>query len=117
MSGRFLKATVGYFILTVGSAGLVNNFRPILVGLKDRFNLDAMVTDPYFGQNAVDVGLEETFGRTFGDVMILLLIAFILNITLVRFQNIQNYVRYSLQEMFRFNKQATAFLDFVILLS
>src|SRR5699024_10264618 len=70
----------------VGSAGLVNNFRPILVGLKDRFNLDAMVTDPYFGQNAVDVGLEKTFGRTFGDVMILLLIAFILNITLVRFQ-------------------------------
>ena len=28
----FLKATVGYFILTVGSGGLVNNFRPILVG-------------------------------------------------------------------------------------
>jgi len=38
----FLKATVGYFILTVGSGGLVNNFRPILVGLKERFNLDAM---------------------------------------------------------------------------
>ena len=63
----FLKATVGYFILTVGSGGLVNNFRPILVGLKERFNLDAMVTDPYFGQNAVDAGLMETFGRTFGD--------------------------------------------------
>lgn len=82
----FLKATVGYFILTVGSGGLVNNFRPILVGLKERFNLDAMVTDPYFGQNAVDSGLMETFGRTFGDVMILLLIAFIMNILLVRFQ-------------------------------
>ena len=82
----FLKATVGYFILTVGSGGLVNNFRPILVGLKERFNLDAMVTDPYFGQNAVDSGLEETFGRTFGDVMILLLIAFVMNILLVRFQ-------------------------------
>lgn len=82
----FLKATVGYFILTVGSGGLVNNFRPILVGLKERFNLDAMVTDPYFGQNAVDAGLMETFGRTFGDVMILLLIAFVLNILLVRFQ-------------------------------
>lgn len=82
----FLKATVGYFILTVGSGGLVNNFRPILVGLKERFNLDAMVTDPYFGQNAVDSGLLETFGRTFGDVMILLLIAFIMNILLVRFQ-------------------------------
>lgn len=82
----FLKATVGYFILSVGSGGLVNNFRPILVGLKERFNLQAMVTDPYFGQNAVDAGLMKTFGRTFGDVMILLLIAFIMNILLVRFQ-------------------------------
>ncbi|WP_025729920.1 PTS ascorbate transporter subunit IIC [Atopobacter phocae] len=81
----FLKATVGYLILTVGSGGLVNNFRPILVGLKERFQLDAMVTDPYFGQNAVTAGIEETFGRTFSDTMILLLIAFIFNIVLVRF--------------------------------
>ena len=66
----FLKATVGYFILSVGSGGLVNNFRPILVGLKERFNLQAMVTDPYFGQNAVDAGLMKTFGRTFGDFVI-----------------------------------------------
>ena len=49
----FIKATVGFLILSVGSGGLVSNFRPILVGLKDRFNLDAMVIDPYFGQNAV----------------------------------------------------------------
>ena len=39
----FIKATVGYMILTVGSSGLVNNFRPILVGLRDRFNLNAAV--------------------------------------------------------------------------
>ncbi|EOT40543.1 PTS ascorbate transporter subunit IIC [Enterococcus columbae] len=82
----FLKATVGYLILTVGSGGLVNNFRPILVGLKDRFHLHAMVTDPYFGQNAVTEGIEKTFGRTFGDTMLLLLIAFIFNIVLVRFR-------------------------------
>ncbi|MEI5995038.1 PTS ascorbate transporter subunit IIC [Candidatus Enterococcus mansonii] len=82
----FLKATVGYLILTVGSGGLVNNFRPILVGLKERFNLDAMVIDPYFGQNAVTAGIEETFGRTFSDTMILLLIAFVMNILLVRFK-------------------------------
>lgn len=82
----FLKATVGYLILTVGSGGLVNNFRPILVGLKDRFQLHAMVTDPYFGQNAVTEGIEKTFGRTFGDTMLLLLIAFIFNIILVRFR-------------------------------
>ena len=56
-----IKAVVGYLILIVGSGGLVNNFRPVLVGLKDRFNLDAMVIDPYFGQNAVTAGVEEVF--------------------------------------------------------
>ncbi|MDZ5550262.1 PTS ascorbate transporter subunit IIC [Enterococcus cecorum] len=76
----------GFLKATVGSGGLVNNFRPILVGLKDRFQLHAMVTDPYFGQNAVTEGIEKTFGRTFGDTMLLLLIAFIFNILLVRFR-------------------------------
>lgn len=80
----FIKATVGYMILAVGSGGLTNNFRPILVGLKDRFNLDAMVIDPYFGQNAVTAGLGEQFGRTFSQVMLLLLVAFIMNLVLVR---------------------------------
>jgi PTS system ascorbate-specific IIC component len=82
----FIKATVGYMILAVGSGGLVNNFRPILVGLNDRFHLDAMVIDPYFGQNAVTAGLEPVFGRTFAQVMMLLLIAFIFNILLVKFK-------------------------------
>lgn len=80
-----IKAIVGYLILTVGSSGLVDNFRPVLVGLKDRFNMDAMVIDPYFGQNAVTTGVEEVFGKSFGQAMILLLIAFIVNILLVRF--------------------------------
>ncbi len=84
----FIKATVGYLILSVGSGGLVSNFRPILVGLKDRFNLDAMVIDPYFGQNAVTAGIEEVFGRTFSQVMLLLLIAFVFNLVLVRFKKV-----------------------------
>ncbi|MDR1899811.1 MAG: PTS ascorbate transporter subunit IIC [Treponema sp.] len=84
----FIKATVGYMILAVGSGGLVNNFRPILVGLNERFQLNAMVIDPYFGQNAVTAGLEPAFGRTFAQVMMLLLIAFIFNILLVRFKKI-----------------------------
>ena len=33
-----IKAIGGYFILSVGSGGLVSNFRPVLVGLKERFN-------------------------------------------------------------------------------
>lgn len=80
-----IKAIVGYLILTVGSNGLVSNFRPVLVGLKDRFNMDAMVIDPYFGQNAVTDGVEKVFGKGFGNAMILLLIAFLVNILLVRF--------------------------------
>ena len=80
-----LKAIVGYLILMVGSGGLVNNFRPVLVGLKDRFQMNAMVIDPYFGQNAVTAGVGEVFGKGFGDAMILLFIACIVNILLVRF--------------------------------
>ena len=53
-----IKAIVGYQILAVGSSGLVSNFRPVLVGLKDKFNMDATVIDPYFGQNAVTAGVE-----------------------------------------------------------
>lgn len=83
--GGTLKAIIGMLILNVGSGGLVSNFRPILVGLKDRFNLDATVIDPYFGQNAVTDGVMEIFGKAFDSVMILLLIAFIVNILLVRF--------------------------------
>lgn len=78
----FIKATVGFLILGVGSGGLVSNFRPILVGLKDRFQLSAMVIDPYFGQNAVAAGLTD-LGRSFSSVMILLFVAFVLNIVLV----------------------------------
>lgn len=80
----FLKATVGFMILQAGSGGLISSFRPILVGLKDRFNLSATVIDPYFGQNAIDAGLQDVFGKTFTDVMMLLLIAFVVNIILVR---------------------------------
>ena len=86
--GGTLKAVIGYMILAVGSSGLVNNFRPVLVGLGERFNLDAMVIDPYLGQNAVTAGVEETFGKPFSQVMILLLLAFIINIVLVRFRKL-----------------------------
>lgn len=83
----FIKATVGYMILSVGSGGLVKTFRPILTGLKDKFEISATVIDPYFGQNAVTEGMEH-LGRSFSQVMLLLLIAFIVNIILVRLKNI-----------------------------
>lgn len=83
-----LKAIIGYFILSVGSGGLVKNFRPILVGLKEKYNLHAVVIDPYFGQNAVDAGVKEVFGKGFSGVVLLLAIAFITNLLLVRFSRI-----------------------------
>ena len=83
-----LKAIIGMLILNAGSGGLVSTFRPILTGLKDRFNLTACVIDPYYGQNAVTAGVEEVFGKGFSQAMTLLLIAFIVNILLVRFNKI-----------------------------
>jgi PTS system ascorbate-specific IIC component len=83
-----LKAIIGMLILNAGSSGLTSTFRPILAGLKDRFNLTACVIDPYYGQNAVTAGVEEVFGKGFSQAMTLLLIAFIVNIALVRFNKI-----------------------------
>ncbi|MBY6914965.1 PTS ascorbate transporter subunit IIC [Clostridium botulinum] len=81
----FIKAVVGYLILNVAAGGLVNNFRPILAGLKDRFNLTAAVIDPYFGQTAAQSAVESV-GRSFSLMMIVLLIAFLFNIVLVLFR-------------------------------
>ena len=92
----FIKASVGYMILSVGSSGLINVFRPVIVGLKGRFNLSAMVIDPYFGNNAVDAGVKAAQagdfslanvsflkGANISQYMLLLLFAYILNIALV----------------------------------
>jgi PTS system ascorbate-specific IIC component len=83
----FIKATVGYMILAVGSGGLVSSCRPILVGLKDKFNMGAVIIDPYYGQSAIDSALTAV-GRSFSMVMALLLIAFIFNIILVAFRKV-----------------------------
>lgn len=92
----FIKAVIGYQILQVGSSGLTSAFRPVLVGLQTRFNMNACVIDPYFGQNAVQAAMEDTSsaalsfisGKSFSLVMFLLLFAFILNIVLVAFRKV-----------------------------
>ena len=81
----FIKATVGYKILGVGSGGLSSTFKPIISALSNKFGIDAMILDTYVGQTAAQ-GAIETVGKSFGQVMILLLIAFIFNIVLVRLQ-------------------------------
>ncbi|MDO4926174.1 MAG: PTS ascorbate transporter subunit IIC [Turicibacter sp.] len=83
--GGFLKAVVGYLILMVGSNGLITTFRPILVGLNDKFNLNAVVIDPYFGLNAANEAIE-AIGASAALCMTSLLVAFIWNIILLMFK-------------------------------
>ncbi|MSS59690.1 PTS ascorbate transporter subunit IIC [Erysipelotrichaceae bacterium Oil+RF-744-GAM-WT-6] len=83
-----IKAIVGYMILSTGSGGMINTLKPILYGLGGRFGLQAIIIDPYNGQNAVqaaaDAGDAVIGGQAFGQVMLLMAIAFVANIVLVR---------------------------------
>ncbi|WP_161979487.1 PTS sugar transporter subunit IIC [Streptococcus sp. S784/96/1] len=82
----FVKATVGYLILNVGAGGLVTTFRPILVALAKKFNLEAAVIDPYFGLAAANEKLTE---MGFIDVATTaLLIGFGVNILLVALRKV-----------------------------
>ena len=83
----FIKATVGYMILNVGSNGLTSSFRPILAGLNERFQLSAAVIDPYYGQ-AADKALTEAVGRSLSLAMSILILGFFINILLVALKRI-----------------------------
>ena len=81
----FIKATVGYMILTAGSGGLSSTFKPILEALQIKFNISAMILDTYYGQAAAQTAIEQA-GKAFSQVMLLMFIAFLFNILLVKFK-------------------------------
>ena len=83
----FVKAVVGYMILSVGSGGLVSNFRPILLGLGTRFNLTAAVIDPYYGQVAAEHLIEQV-GRSVSLGMSVLIVGFFVNILLIALKKV-----------------------------
>lgn len=78
----FVKAVVGYLVMSVGSGGLVQTFRPILIGLNERFNLSAAVIDPYYGQIAAEHMIEDV-GRSVSIGMSILIVGFLVNILLI----------------------------------
>jgi PTS system ascorbate-specific IIC component len=80
----FIKAYVGFKILQVGTGGLVGTFRPIITALTDKFNVTALVIDPYFGQTSAEVGLDFVDSLQF--IGIVMLIGFAWNILLVLFR-------------------------------
>ncbi len=77
-----INAIIGYMILNVGAGGLVQTFRPILAGLNQRFQLNAAVIDPYFGQAAAQAAVE-SIGRSFTMMIEVLLLSFMWNLILV----------------------------------
>lgn len=83
----FVKATVGYMILSIGSGGLVSTFRPILIGLATRFNMTAAVIDPYYGQIAAEHMIEQV-GRSVSMGMSVLVVGFFTNILLVALKKV-----------------------------
>lgn len=80
----FIKAFVGFKILQVGTGGLVGTFRPIIESLTQRFNIEAFVIDPYFGQTSATEVLDAVSSLQY--VGYVMLIAFAFNILLVAFR-------------------------------
>lgn len=81
----FIKAAVGYMILQAGAKALLLSVSPMLTGLQQKFEVDAVVIDPNFGFAAANKALE-SIGITTSFAMITLLIAFLWNIVLLIFR-------------------------------
>lgn len=81
----FIKAAIGFMILSVGISGMVSSFTPILDGLMDKYNLKAAVIDSNFGFAAANAALGD-IGSSTSLTMVVLLVAFIANILLVLFK-------------------------------
>lgn len=77
----FIKAFVGFKILQVGTGGLVKTFRPIIESLTSKFEIEAFVIDPYFGQTSATEVLNAVDSLQY--VGYVMLIAFTFNILLV----------------------------------
>lgn len=75
----FIKASVGFMILQVGTGGLVQTFSPILVALQTRFGIDGAVMDPYVALSSAN----EALGENVAYVGYALIIGFAWNILLV----------------------------------
>ena len=80
----FIKASVGFMILQVGTGGLVQTFSPILVALQNRFGINGAVMDPYVALSSAN----EALGDNVAYVGYALIIGFVWNIILVALSKI-----------------------------
>ncbi|EKZ0375144.1 PTS transporter subunit IIC [Enterococcus faecalis] len=75
----FIKASVGFMILQVGTGGLVTTFSPILKALQEAFGIEGAVMDSYIPLSAA----QDALGKNVTYVGYTLLIGFAWNIILV----------------------------------
>ena len=77
----FIKASVGFMILQVGTGGLVTTFAPVLNALQERFGINGAVMDSYVPLSAAN----DALGENVAYVGYTILIGFAVNILLVAF--------------------------------
>ncbi|MBC5690574.1 PTS ascorbate transporter subunit IIC [Mediterraneibacter sp. NSJ-55] len=77
-----LKAYIGYSVFNIASNGMTSTFRPILLGIRDAFNLNATVSDPYYGMATINATILPDLGRTASLTALAMLFGFLLSILL-----------------------------------
>ena len=77
-----LKAYIGYAVFNIASAGMTSAFRPILLGIRDAFNLNATVSDPYYGMATINATILPEIGRTASLTALAMLFGFLISILL-----------------------------------
>jgi len=83
-----LKAYIGYSVFSIASGGMTSTFRPILLGIRDAFNLTATVSDPYYGMATMNGTILPALGRTASLTALAMLFGFLLSILLALFSKV-----------------------------
>lgn len=76
-----LKAYIGYAVFTIASGGMTSTFRPILLGIREAFNLSATISDPYYGMATINTIMPD-LGRAPSLFAMVMLFGFLLSIVL-----------------------------------
>lgn len=82
-----LKAYIGYAVFNIASANMTATFRPILLGIREAFNLNATVSDPYYGMATINQ-IIPSLGRTMSLTAMAMLFGFLISIVLALFGKI-----------------------------
>lgn len=83
-----LKAYIGYAVFNIASGGMISTFRPILLGIKQAFNLNATISDPYYGMATINATIMPDLGRTLSLTAMAMLFGFLISIVLALFGKI-----------------------------